>query len=359
MMNLQADMTDLWTYLASSGKPVVMYGMGNGADKIISVLDSQNIPVSDFFASDGFVRGHSFRGKKVLSYSQVREKYGKDLIVLVSFGTSRPEVLENIYRISLECETYAPDVPVVGAVVFDRGYYLENLERIEAARELFADARSKEVFDLIIEYKLTGRIDPLRKSICRKEEVFGGLLKPGKYKKYIDLGAYTGDTIKELYGFGADPVEVIALEPDARNYRKLTAYAEDDRRVTALNIAAWSEKTTLLISGEGNRNSGIEGAKSSKRQSGITADALDNIDAAYGADYIKYDVEGCEREALLGSENIIRRDSPDLLVSAYHRNEDIFDLPALVKKIDPEYKLYLRRFEYIPAWDLNLIAVKQ
>ena len=48
-----------------------MYGMGNGADKIIEVLDALGIEVADFFASDGFVRGHSFHGKKVLSFSEV------------------------------------------------------------------------------------------------------------------------------------------------------------------------------------------------------------------------------------------------------------------------------------------------
>ena len=58
---------DLWQYLAEAGKPIVMYGMGNGADKILAVCEAKGIEISDFFASDGFVRGHSFHGKKVLS----------------------------------------------------------------------------------------------------------------------------------------------------------------------------------------------------------------------------------------------------------------------------------------------------
>jgi peptidoglycan/xylan/chitin deacetylase (PgdA/CDA1 family) len=51
--------------------------MGNGADKILDVLDAHGITVSDFFASDGFVRGHSFHGKRVLSFSEIKEKYEK------------------------------------------------------------------------------------------------------------------------------------------------------------------------------------------------------------------------------------------------------------------------------------------
>ena len=80
---------DLWEYLSSTKKTVVMYGMGNGADKILAVCEKYGIEVCDFFASDGFVRGHAFHGKTVLSYSEIKEKY-KDFIVLVSFAVASP-----------------------------------------------------------------------------------------------------------------------------------------------------------------------------------------------------------------------------------------------------------------------------
>ena len=106
-------MTDLWHYLksqADSGRPILLYGMGNGADKIISVAERCGIEISDFFASDGFVRGHFFHGKRVLSYSETKEKYGAgNIIVLLSFASSLPDVIENIRRISAESELYAPD----------------------------------------------------------------------------------------------------------------------------------------------------------------------------------------------------------------------------------------------------------
>ena len=92
---------DLWEYLAASSKTIVMYGMGNGADKILAACAEKGVTVSDFFASDGFVRGHVFHGKTVLSWSGIKEKYGaENVIVLLSFGTSLPEVLENIERIA-------------------------------------------------------------------------------------------------------------------------------------------------------------------------------------------------------------------------------------------------------------------
>ena len=87
-------------------------------------------------------------------------------------------------------------------------------------------------------------------------------------------------------------------------------------------------------------------------------DSLDSLCADIIPDYVKYDVEGSEREALMGSKELIKAHAPKLLVSVYHRSEDLFALPTLVKKLNPDYKLYLRKLRYIPAWDLNLYALK-
>jgi hypothetical protein len=47
--------SDLWQHLSESKKPVVLYGMGDGAEKIIDVLNEKGISLSGIFASDGFV----------------------------------------------------------------------------------------------------------------------------------------------------------------------------------------------------------------------------------------------------------------------------------------------------------------
>ena len=128
-MKIQIPALDLWDYLLKTEKTIVLYGMGNGADKILAVCNARGIPVADIFASDGFVRGQIFHGKTVLSYSAVKEKYGKEnLIVLLSFATSRPEVLDTIRAVASECELYAPDVPAFGDTLFDRNFYLQNEE---------------------------------------------------------------------------------------------------------------------------------------------------------------------------------------------------------------------------------------
>lgn len=355
-MNLEID-KDLWQYLAETSKKIVMYGMGNGADKILRVCEERGIEVCDFFASDGFVRGHSFHGKRVLSYSEAKEKYGADnMIVLLSFASALPDVIENILRIDVECELYAPDVPVFGDTLFDMDFYLSNKEKLNNVFDMLEDDESRRIFENTVAYKLTGKTGYLEAAVSSKEEVYRDLLCAGDIESCVDLGAYNGDTVRELAEYAPKLERVFAFEPDRRNFKKLSSYAEGEERfkVEAINAAAWSECATLEFDASGNRNSNISsGGKTVE----VQAAHVDGVAMTCGTDYIKYDVEGSEREALLGSAVVIEKYAPKLLVSLYHRSEDIFELPMLVKKMNPRYKLYLRRYRYIPAWDLNLICV--
>ena len=75
---------DVWKILGREHRPIVVYGMGNGADKILDELTRRGISVSGVFASDGFVRHQQFRGFTVLSYAEAVERDG-DIIVLLCF----------------------------------------------------------------------------------------------------------------------------------------------------------------------------------------------------------------------------------------------------------------------------------
>lgn len=361
-MNIEIK-TDLWQYVKSADRPVVMYGMGNGADKIINVLSQYGVKVADFFASDGFVRGHEFHGKTVLSYSSMKEKYeGQNPIVLLSFASSLPEVLALFRRVGEEFELYAPDVPVFGETLFTIEFFEKNRKRFERVWKSLADEESRKIYENVIKYKLTGDLKYLWDAESDKDEVYRDILRCGNISSYLDLGAYNGDTVREMLHYNPNLKKAVALEPDARNFRKLSDYAGtlENIEIECINEGAWNEETTLLFDASGNRNAGIvsKGNTASKIKE-VSVTTVDRVLDGKRVDYIKYDVEGSEKEALLGSAYTIREYAPALLVSLYHRSEDLFTLPELVLSLFPDYSLYLRRFAYIPAWDLNLYAIKK
>lgn len=351
---------DMWDHLASTSKTVVMYGMGNGADKILAVCEKYGVCVSDFFASDGFVRGHSFHGKTVLSYSDVKAKYGaENIIVLLSFGSSLPDVLELFKTVNSECELYAPDVPVCADALFNYEFFRANRDKIDQAYSLLADEESRRIYENVILYKLSGRIEYLFAAESQKDESYA-LLGARGFSSAADLGAYNGDTARELLRYSPDIKKIYALEPDKRNFRKLSEFCsayEGSAELIPVNAAAWSEDTTLIFGGEGNRNSGIFAPTKTAKAVEVSARSLDSVLCGEAVDYIKYDVEGAEREAIEGSRETILSHHPALLVSAYHKSEDIFALPLQIHELSTDYKLYYRRYPYVPAWDLNLICI--
>lgn len=355
--------TELWSYLQETKKPIVLYGMGNGADKIISVLNKKEICFSDVFASDDFVRDKLFHGKKILHLSDIEEKYD-DFIILLCFGSSLPDVMGRIKNISEKHELYAPDVPVAGEEIFDAGFFTKNKEKIEKARSLLSDERSRRIYDEIIRYKLDGNISHFQNTDSIAP-LFSDYLSGG-YSAYIDLGAFNGDTIEEAISAFPDIKKAVAFEPSERVFRKLSENTKKYENIdlTLINACASNVNGVASFSDGGGRNSLITDNTSGKKTaSGAKLKKIklqkvdDAADFSGEALFIKLDVEGAEKEAIEGAKKTIVSNMTELCVSLYHRSEDIFSIPILINEILPYHKLFIRKTPYIPAWEINLYAV--
>lgn len=369
---------DLWHYLreqtavAEAARPLLLYGMGDGADKVMEVCRRYSIPVSDVFASDGFVRGQSFHGRRVLSFSEARDIYGEAMIVLLCFGTRRPEVLESIQQVAHTCELYVPDVPVSGGELFTSELVATHAAELSAVRETLADEMSRGVLDGIVRARLSGRLDDLAATASPRSEVWSDILHAKDIRTAVDLGAYTGDSLRELMAQAPSLETALCMEPDERSYRKLSAFAAagagQGLTLIPLHAAAWDSDTTLVFHDTGNRNASLLSVPQSRerlrevparRPDSAWRDVCASLpaDAYRRLDLIKYDVEGAERAALLGSRELLLRDRPRLLVSLYHHSADLWELPLLVRSLCPSARLYLRRMAGVPAWDIELYVV--
>ena len=78
----------------------------------------------------------------------------------------------------------------------------------------------------------------------------------------------------------------------------------------------------------------------------VIVDSIDNVCGKDRVTFIKMDIEGSEAKALRGAEKTIRRDKPRLAISIYHKPEDYFEIPFLIKEMVPEYKLYIRHHTF-------------
>ncbi|MBR7073368.1 MAG: FkbM family methyltransferase [Eubacterium sp.] len=342
---------NVWDVLKDDGKPVILYGMGLGAEKIMDTLALYGVTVDGIFASDEFVRGHSFRGFKIMKYSEVCEKHS-DFNVVLCFATHLDGVIDNIVKINAEHTVFAPDVPVAGGGLFSREFIEENEESFDEVYNRLADEESKRVYLDIINFKVSGKIEYLLRSFCNKSEVYSDILKLTESETIVDLGAYDGDTIGEfLEATGGNYSYITALEPDEKNFGKLLKNTQELDNITCLNMGAWDKKDTLIFAKKAGRNS-----KLSAEGTSVEVIDIDSLDTR--ASFIKMDIEGSELKALCGLERTIKKYSPKLYICAYHRNEDLFALPLKVWEYDRDYRIYFRHSKYIPAWESNFYCVK-
>jgi len=341
---------NVWDVLKEDKKPVVLYGMGLGAEKIMDTLAQYGVTADAVFASDEFVRGHSFRGYRVMKYSEVCEQYG-DFNVVLCFASRLDNVIDRIAAINREHTVFAPDVPVAGGGLFSREFVAANEEQFDYVYDNLADEESRRVYLDILRFKISGKIEYLLRSFTTKEKIYSDILQLSGHESIIDLGAYDGDTIREFCAATDGQYDYItALEPDEKNFKKLLKNTDNMENIACLNMGAWSHKDTLIFAKKAGRNS-----KLSAEGVSVEVTDVDSLDIA--ATFIKMDIEGSELKALEGAEQTIKQYRPKLYVCAYHRNEDLFALPLKIWEYNPDYKIYFRHSQYIPAWESNFYAV--
>lgn len=338
-----------WEKIKESGLPVVIYGMGNGADKVLDEFARLDIPVMGVTASDDFVRGQLFRGFRVKKLSE----FEGDFLIAVAFATCIPSVMEHIYSLSKEYRIIVPCVPVFGDEIFNREFVEKNKESINAAFTLFEDGVSKNVFKGCAEFIFGGDLEVLKNITTEKSEVFENILRLDDNESFLDLGAYKGDTVEEFLHYSDNKYEnIIALEPDRRSHKKLSAYVENMENVTTVQKAISDKSSVACFNSAAGRQSSF-----SDKGEEIETVTIDDLCAKQRITYVKMDVEGAEYVALSGGKLTLKEQKPKLNIALYHKSKDIFDLPLKVASINPDYKFFIRRHPYIPCWDMNLYCV--
>ena len=221
----------------------------------------------------------------------------------------------------------------------------ELKEHVDDFEELYInleDYRSKKLLNAIlnnwVHYDFNTLSEVTEK--CYDDYFDLDLIPTCNEEVFVDLGAYTGDsTISFLRNYGDSYKKIYAYEITPETYQILVSNLKDYPNVVC------------YLKGVGDTRSSLSGVNSSADASANTVFVSDNgtipmvtLDEDIGEKLtmIKADIEGFEQEALLGAINHIKNDHPKLLISVYHKNEDLWKIPKMIKEIDPTYKFYLR-----------------
>ena len=351
---MKCDEVFIWDRLKAEKRPIVLYGTGNGAEKLIAKAKYFGAKISDIFASDGFVRHREFMGYPVRSFSEIKHKY-KEFVCLLGFAAGSPELISQIIDIAHECsEFYVPEVPVFGEDIFTPEMLDLNSDKLDTLYEMLADEQSKKVLRGLVNYKISGKPQYLYDIETERREIYNSILSFQSGEVYYDLGAFTGDTLEEFTeNVGNSYRHIIAVEPAPKNFERLISFIKEKKleRITPKNVAVSGNSKTVRFSEKGGRNPFI----SDKGKIEVKSLTLTEL-SEYLPSYIKMDIEGAEMGTLRSGEEIIKKAKPKLNISLYHRTTDFFEIPLYIKSLCPDYSLYLRHHPYLPAWDTDLYA---
>lgn len=370
--------------------PVVLYGAGSAGKELCPVLQRHGVAPVCFCDSNPSRVGENYCGLPIISLSDLQRDH-KESVIVVSTGSCSDQVklqlidagfdadnvltvanqeamyyychVEQWYWPKEDLATHADDLVKVYNLLSDqksRDIYVSRIALFTGG----ADFRSYQEF--ISKLSDAGRMQNVQPSeecspaICDSEAYLqfnNDLITLENDEVLFDGGAFTGDStlefIKACRLKRLTYREIICFEPDPWVFEQLRNNTADRANISLRPFGLWSHATTLkfcdsniLAPGStrilsGNDNGLLE---ESSRITEISTTSIDEETLGERVTLIKMDIEGAEMEALLGARKTITKHRPKLVISAYHKRNDLFEIPLLIHQMVPSYKLYFRHF---------------
>jgi len=220
-----------------------------------------------------------------------------------------------------------------------------------------ADEPSRQALIDAIALRRTWNPALLRDPAPSEQYLPSGIPMPRKRVRFLDGGAFDGDTLLQLVEQGIEFEAIAAFEPDLRNYAALRcriASLELRKDVTVWPCGLDSTARQVLFQAQGLASSGI----SATGDVVIQTVAIDEALPGFRPTYVKLDIEGAEASALRGMTRAIAAARPALAVCVYHKPADLWELPRLIDHLLPDAKFFLRAHAY-NGFDVVLYAVPQ
>lgn len=328
---LSGDVEVINSGVRDSDSVVAIWGAGSCAASFLC-----NYGFTEDF--DYFIDGNEdkwyteFLDKKVYGPDKIVEDNNENMIVIIATMYFK-NVIEKLQQLDFRGQVYSGFHVYCGL-----GHRIsEGLEKnVGKLKEILADERSKEVVDAILNKRRILDLD--YSDISEPNQYFiDGLIQKDSQAVFVDGGAFLGETVDEFIDFQQDHFnKVYSFEMDESNYNKIDRSKYDDR-VQFLNYGLWNEETECSYDSATTSSAlGEEGDLVAK------CIPIDKICENDKVTFIKMDIEGAEIPALKGAYKTITKHKPQLAICLYHKPDDLYEIPFLLREWVPEYKFYIR-----------------
>jgi len=211
---------------------------------------------------------------------------------------------------------------------------------IAEAYNLFEDACSRDVFLSGIKFFYEGNKALPVSAISKQQYFISELYDFDKVEIAVDAGAYTGDTALQMINLYQNLRMLYCFEPSPTEYELLVESMSKTTMESYCLMAGLGGKTCIS---DFTQDIHLLYEKSNDYVASALIVALDDFMHGVEPDLIKMDIEGSEKQALIGAQRIIKKYEPLLVICVYHHPEDLWEIPAIINDFGVEYRYYLRR----------------
>lgn len=334
---------------AENAEDVYIYGTGLAAVRGKSALKHLGINISGFIDKDADGTG-MLCGEKILPLSLINHQSEIFIFANPEYGIHerlKKKGYENWVYIDPTYSYLYDDTYV------DRTYkqVISDRDKIEDVYNLLSDDKSRAIYDVVVNQRISHCV-PVQKfsTFFDHNQYFGNDIVSSICGCYVDCGAYTGDTLKRfLNQIESHKYSYHAFEAERSNSNQIEMYCRKNNipNVTTHCLAAWNEDAKLCFEQDGSEEKVGGTVMSSVGESALLvyANSIDNV-VCEKIDMIGMDIEGAERQAILGAKTHIENDYPILAISVYHRLEDLWEIPLEILQIRADYDIFFRQHRW-------------
>lgn len=330
-------------------KPVVIFGAAKLSPYFIQYFSYKRTKILALIDNDKNKIGKKLLGFPIMSKKDILRKFGKDVQITVA-SVHYQEIIKDLKKLRFNYVFnpmffFTLDHKYFNLLTWKNNINLifKNKKKIRSVFALLDDERSRKIYIEIIRFRLTFDQSIFNKIKDNTVEYFDKkIIKLSPNEIFLDGGAYDGDTIKTFIRESKNIFKnIYAFEPDNKSYIQLRKYLNKiaDERIINNKVGLGKNIEKLYFTNEGNLQSKITN-KSKTLIKIIPIDSLKDI----AFTYIKLDIEGFEQQALMGAKKTIGQHKPKLAICLYHNIEDLWEIPYLIKKINKNYKFYIRHY---------------
>ena len=343
---------------------LVLFGAGNLGRRTLAGLRKLGIEPMAFSDNNPSIWGKEVEGVPVFSPPDAAARFGQSAAFVMTIwggrGTDRMSA-RCAQLTALNCTRVVPfaflywkhpEVFLPHYAVDAPHKVLAAADQVRAAFELFDDEASQREFVGQIKWRLQLDFDALPLPVEHEIYFPEDLVKVGPEEVFVDCGAFDGDTVKSFVARHGDAFSrLIAFEPDPANFEKLCACVESLPAAVRDKIACYPYATGTQNGAVRFEATGTAASAVGQGSLEVRCVKLDDFLTDPEPTWIKMDIEGAEVDTLLGAGALIARRSPVLAVCVYHQQDHVWQLPLLMRRLSPEYRLFLRP-HVIESWDL-------